>query len=52
MNSEVMSQWLDQRRVISKLSEGRKRVLFIDSYTAHKITEAVQTALEKVATEI
>lgn len=48
----VMSQWLSETRLIRALSEGRKRILYIDSCGGHKFTDAVKSALDSISTDL
>ena len=44
MNTGVMHQWIQERRVITPLPSGRKRVLYIDSCSGHNNTTTLSDA--------
>lgn len=52
MDTVVMTQWLSERRVIKKLPNNRRRVLFVDNCSGHNVTEEMITALSKINTEV
>lgn len=52
IDNTVMQQWAQEPRALEKLPQGRRRVLFMDNCSGHKLTDALLEKLEKVNTEI
>lgn len=50
MDSVTWEKWLSERRAINKLSDGRKRVLFVDNCSSHTEHESVQGKLSTINT--
>lgn len=52
MDSRVFAEWLGEKRVLSLLSDGSRRILFVDNASGHKLTEAAREALKISNTEL
>ena len=52
MDTQIMHQWLQERRVITAFPSGRKRILYIDSCSGHNKTVALSEASIGINTEI
>ena len=44
MDTQVLSQWLSEERVIKPLDNGRRRILFVDNCSGHNETEAMRSS--------
>lgn len=52
IDRRVMVEWLCEKRAISPLGGGRRRVLFMDNCGGHAVTEEQTAALKEINTEI
>lgn len=52
MDLEAIPQWLEYTDVLWKPLNVRKRALFVEKCSGHKVTEAVPAALDKLNTEV
>lgn len=52
MDTAIMPQWLRERRAITALPHGRKRILYVDNCSGHNSTDALTAALHDINTEI
>lgn len=52
MDHRVFLEWVKERRTFGNLPSTQKRVIFMDNASGHKISEAVEQALQSLNTEI
>ena len=52
IDSRVMVEWVCERRALSPLPNGRKRILFVDNCSGHNMNAELRSALEKSNTEL
>ncbi len=52
MDQIVFNEWLNESRTIEKDVEGRRRILFVDNCSGHKITTVVENSLEENNTSV
>ena len=52
IDTQMMPKWLKERRVMRPLSNGRKRILFLDNCSGHNSTESLLQSAKGINTEI
>lgn len=52
MDGVTWEKWLGERRAINRLSDGKKRVLFVDNCSSHTEHESVQEKLSNINTAL
>lgn len=52
MDRRVFVEWLSERRILKKLPNFQKPVIFLDNASGHALTPEVDHALEKINIEI